>query len=259
MTAQAQNNSLVQPELLDTLLKLKADIFRSMNCVKIGSINKFDLTKKTAEVQILFKRIYPDAASPNGQTVASVPLLVDVPVVTLQGGGAALEMPISVGDQCLVFFSDRNIDAWFKNGAEAAPFDGRTHDLSDGIALVGVNALNGTLPDYVATEARLISGVSRLGVLKDGSMAFLRYSDTVIWSDSTGSHMNQGDATVEVKGGKVGIAGTGGTLLAALEGIIDVLKALLVQDPVSGPIPLTAGSIAALEAQKAILEGVLNS
>jgi hypothetical protein len=57
-------------------------------------------------------------------------------------------MPIAAGDQCLVLFSDRNIDSWFKTGGEAAPFDARCHDISDGIALVGVNALPSTMQAY---------------------------------------------------------------------------------------------------------------
>ena len=136
------------PGLGSVVRGLKSDIFKSLNCVKIGEIVSFDVSKKTATIQILFKRVLPD------NSIQSHPLLVDCPVVTIQGGGGAIEFPITAGDQCLVFFADRNIDAWFKAGGEAAPFDGRAHDLSDGIALVGVNALNGTLSDYVASAAR---------------------------------------------------------------------------------------------------------
>jgi hypothetical protein len=246
-------NPILDPDLTVAFQAFKLDIFRSLNCVKVGQITRFDPSLKTVEVQILFKRVLPDG------TIVSYPLLVDLPVVTLQGGGAALQMPISVGDQCLVFFSDRNIDAWFETGAENPPLNGRAHDPSDGFALVGVNAKTSALIAYATDEARLIAGLAKVGVKLDGSEAFVRYSDTRAWADSTGTHMQQGDALVEVKGGKVGIQGTGGTLLAALESTIDVIKALLVQDPVSGPIPLTAASIAALEAQKAVLEGVLNT
>ncbi len=214
-----RNDQLLTPKLADLMQSMRLDIFRSMNCVKPGQISSFNPTKKTAEVKVLFKRVLP-----SGET-AEYPLLVDCPVVTMQGGGAALQLPISAGDQCLLFFSDRNIDNWFQTGAEFPPANSRAHDISDGFALVGVNALNSTMPAYPTDKARLVMG----------------------------------EAEISVKGGKVGIAGAGGTLLAALEGILDVLKALTIQDPVSGPIPLTAASIAALEAQKAILEGVLNS
>jgi hypothetical protein len=134
---------LNEPELIDVLQSLKQDIFKSLNCVKIGKINSFDQTKKTATIQILFKRVMPDK-------VISYPLLVDCPVFTLQGGGGAIQMPIQAGDPCIVLFADRNIDNWYSNGSEAAPADLRCHHLNDGLAIVGINALTSTLPAYDA-------------------------------------------------------------------------------------------------------------
>ena len=144
-----QNKTLLDPTLYDVLLNFKNDIFRNFHCIKIGKINKFDSTKKTAEIQILFKRIMPN------ESIKSYPLLIDCPIITLQGNKGFLQMPIQQGDNCLVFFADRNIDSWFVNGSETAPFDSRTHSLSDGIALVGLNALTSTLPAYESNTVKL--------------------------------------------------------------------------------------------------------
>ena len=130
----------LEPPLIDLLREHARDILRSMNCAAVGRIESYDATKKTAEVHVLFKRMLPD-----GTTASYTPLL-DVPVVTMQGGGAYLQFPVSAGDQCLVVFADRNIDAWFKTGAEAIPYDARSHSLSDAVAVVGLDALNGTQP-----------------------------------------------------------------------------------------------------------------
>ncbi len=138
-------NSVLSPELLDAFGQLKLDITRTMNCVKIGSIQSFDRTKKTAQVQILFKRVLNDG------TQADYPILVDCPVFTLQGGGGAIQFPIAAGDNCLILFSDRNLDAWFSNGTASAPFDARCHDLSDGLCLVGINSLGSSLDAYQAS------------------------------------------------------------------------------------------------------------
>ena len=131
----------VDVQLLDVLKSLKAEIFSSLNCIKIGQITNFNPSKKSAEIQLLFKRVTPDQ-------VLSYTVLVDCPVFTLQGGGGSLRMPIAAGDTCIVLFADRNIDIWFSNGAEAAPANSRCHDLSDGIAIVGLNALSSDLDDY---------------------------------------------------------------------------------------------------------------
>jgi hypothetical protein len=154
-TSINESKTLLEPKLYDMLASLKQDIFRSMNCVKIGQIQTFDPSKKTAQVQILFKRVVPNADTADGSQIIDYPVLVDCPVFTLQGGGAALQMPIAAGDQCILLFADRNIDAWFKSGQAAAPFNARCHDMSDGIAIVGLNSLVSNLATYPADTLRL--------------------------------------------------------------------------------------------------------
>lgn len=204
----------IPPTMYETLQLLKRDIFVSMNAVKIGQINSFDPAKKTAEVQILFKGMRADG------TIFSNPQLVDCPVFTPQGGGAFLQLPIAAGDQCIVIFSDRNLDYWFQSGGESVPADERCHDLSDGIALVGVNALTSAMEAYDPEEAKF----------------------------------GYGEAVFGLKGGKLTMRNPTTDLLTLLLAFIDVLKTLST-DPGGGP--LNAGSIAALEAQKAFFQGLL--
>lgn len=72
---------------------------------------------------------------PDGSLVAeSLPLLVDVPVMFMRGGGVAITHPIKKGDECIVQFADRSIDGWYQSGGQQVTNDGRMHDLSDGFA-----------------------------------------------------------------------------------------------------------------------------
>jgi len=66
-----------------------------------------------------------------------LPVLQDVPVVFPRGGSCAMTFPLQAGDEVLVVFADRCIDAWWQSGGiqRAATF--RTHDLSDGFAIPG--------------------------------------------------------------------------------------------------------------------------
>lgn len=226
------DKTILPPELYDTLSNLKTDIFRSLNSVKIGKITIFDEVKKTAEVQILFKRILPD------QTIQSYPLLLNCPIFTLQGGGAAIQMPIAVGDHCLILFSDRNIDFWFKTSSEGAPFDSRCHDLSDGIALVGLNALTSDLEDYADDEVKLTYADSRISI-KDTGMIQILSSTT-------------GEVSIN-NSGLIKIASPATDLRTAIEGLIDVIKAITD----ANNVPLSSTSIAALEAYKIVFQGLL--
>lgn len=230
MTEALQSKTIIDPELSDVLALQKLDIFASLNCVKMGQVTAFDGAKKTATIQILFKRQLPDG------TAVSYPVLLDCPVFTLQGGGGFLQMPIAAGDQCIVLFSDRSIDNWFQNGTQAVPSSTRMHDMSDAIALVGINPLNSSLPTYPTNKV------------------VLSYMGSKFELTSTGwNFIGTGSAEIDLAGTIVTIKNNVTTLLTLLNGLITVIEGLQV----NGPIPLTAPSIAALEAYKLQLATLL--
>ena len=200
----------------DVLDNFTGEIFSNFNCVKVGKITKFDATKKTCEVQIMIRRDY-------GTSIQSWPLLIDCPVFTLNGGGAVVQMPIAAGDTCLVLFNDANIDNWFAAGVESDPMTLRKHDLSDGIALVGIESLASNLPAYAVDRARI------------------NYSGAEIGIKNTG---------------KVYIKNASTNLLTAMLSLITVLEAFAV-DPASHIA--NAATIAALEVVKSTLSELMDS
>ena len=103
-----------------------------------GLVTGFDPAAMTVSVQPAVQGSITgeDGKSQNCQ----MPLLVDVPVVFPCGGGFTLTHPIKAGDEALVVFSSRCIDGWWQGGQSAPPPDGRMHDLSDGIAIVGMRS-----------------------------------------------------------------------------------------------------------------------
>lgn len=166
--------SLQEPKLYDVLAALKTQILINLNCVKIGRIVTFYPATHTADVQILFRRVMKNGAT------ASYPTLLNCPVFTAQGGGASMQFPIAAGDTCIVLFADRNIDNWYLNGNEQPPIDGRLHDPSDGIVLVGLNwKTDTTIPPVSTTEARLI--------LSDGTTKVGLQSGKITVQNATGS------------------------------------------------------------------------
>lgn len=126
-------NDVLPPDLQNVLKDVKKDIFSSMNCVQIGKIESVDNSKQTVSVALQIKRLLSDDSS------VQIPVLVDCPYFVLSGGGAYIDMPIAAGDYCIVLFNDRDIDTWFDTGNVADPNSNRKHDLSDGIALIGIS------------------------------------------------------------------------------------------------------------------------
>lgn len=74
-----------------------------------------------------------------------LPEFVEVPVVTLQGGGSYTMHPIAVDDYCLLIISERCFDRWYSGQDYKDPLELRMHDYSDAIAIVGLNPLSSAI------------------------------------------------------------------------------------------------------------------
>jgi microcystin-dependent protein len=134
----------------------------SMSCVGIGTIQAFDATLQMASVSLNYKRVLKNAAmAPNNIDMVDVireyPLLVKCPVVFLGGGAGRLTFPVAVGDPCVLFFCDRDMDTWIETGiAINPPNSERTHNLTDAIALVGIRSNASPLSSFNTLIASLI-------------------------------------------------------------------------------------------------------
>ena len=117
-----------------------------------GIVVSFDPVKMTCSVQPAIQGVQSDPKTGNAKTV-NLPLLVDCPVIFPSGGGVSITFPIHAGDECLVVFASRCIDAWWQSGGIQPPMVYRMHDLSDGFVIVGPRS-----------QANLISGVSTSAV-----------------------------------------------------------------------------------------------
>lgn len=112
-----------------------------------GIIQSFDAASQTCVVQPATQVKVTDQ---NGvASWISLPLLLDVLVQFPSGGGVTITFPVTKGDECLVILASRCIDGWWQTGQITPQAELRMHDLSDGIALVGIRS-----------KPRLLSGIS---------------------------------------------------------------------------------------------------
>ena len=154
---EVTNNSgrVLEPDLRDVLVGLKREIKLEINCISLGTIKTFYPSTQTVDVIINYKKLYKAVTHVEnfqGQSqdkIVEYPMLFNCPVVIMKGGSGHLTFPITAGDTCLVLFSDRDIDTWFETGdTTQIPNSDRVHDLSDGIALVGIFSKANNLSDY---------------------------------------------------------------------------------------------------------------
>ena len=100
-----------------------------------GIIQSFDPELQTVSVQPAIKRIFKSISEDSQELIAmELPILINVPILYPRGGGFSLTFPISVGDECLLLFSERSIDRWHIFGGTNEPGAKRFHSLSDGIS-----------------------------------------------------------------------------------------------------------------------------
>ena len=162
----SKNTKREIPDLATLLNRKKAQTSSEINCISIGTIQSFDSVTQTATITLNFKRVIKGGKpleSPDNEAVdltINYPILVNCPVVFMNGGGGYLTFPIIPGDTCLVLFCDRDIDLWFTSGLTLAPNSDRMHDLSDGIALIGIKPLSGVISNYNTNGAQLLYGNS---------------------------------------------------------------------------------------------------
>lgn len=151
---------LVTPSLSEVFAMHAEDIGSKLRVAIPGSIVSYDATKRTASISIGENLVLND-----GTVVKIRAPLLDVPVMTIQGGGVHLGLPIAAGDECLVIFADFNIDAWHQAGGQQTPPDKRQHDISDGFAIVGPNSLAKALVTALtATEGGLATAATKVAI-----------------------------------------------------------------------------------------------
>lgn len=236
---------VIQPELPDVLLNFKQDIFSTLNCHMPGIIQSFDPDACTATVQPVFKRMLT-----NG-TIVSRPVIVDCPVIFPGGGGGRLTFPVAAGDQCLIFYSDRRIDEWVTSGNEELPADPRMHDMSDGIVLVGLDPTGDQGP--VPTDMVELSYQGSSFQITSTGWKFVGEGGAELDLDGDNVALKNGNAEIDLIAGIVTVKNMSTTLLTLMNQLLTAIEGIQV----TGNLPLTAPSVAALEVVRTQLATLL--
>ena len=148
-----------------------------------GIVQSFDPVVMTVTVQ---PAVAGRVTDETGKTSSvNMPLLPDVPVVFPGGGGFTLTFPVASGDECLVVFASRCIDAWWQSGGIGEPMEPRMHDLSDGFALVGVRSQPHRLSPAVHTgntQLRADDGSAYVEITPGGTVTAVGPSSVTVRS-----------------------------------------------------------------------------
>ena len=149
------------PDLSEVFERLKRDILKNLNCCKVATVVSFNpgvanQTPPTLNVKIA-QQVVTSVAPDGTKTFANYPVLENVPVWFMGGGGFSFTFPIAAGNECMLLFHDRDLDSWYFNGAGNPPNTPRLHDITDAIALVGLKSGPNALGGISTTSAQIRS------------------------------------------------------------------------------------------------------
>lgn len=155
------NQLSTTPDFTTTLQNAINNMASDLNCVKIGIIQEFYPENLTAQVLLSNKKLI--GLNPNGtQNIKDYPPIYSkvcycCPFVTY---------PIKKGDECVLLFSDRELETWFINGQTNGDKYPRMHDLTDAIAIVGIRSLPKMI-QILADCLNLFYGNSNIALSED--------------------------------------------------------------------------------------------
>lgn len=123
-------------DIIQVIKNACAQNAQKLNCMRIGIIKEFYPDSLTVKVLIANKKVIGQNPDGTQKVRDYAPIIAKVcyanPFCTF---------PITEGMECILLFSDREIESWFINGSVNPRGYERMHDLTDAVAIVGIRSL----------------------------------------------------------------------------------------------------------------------
>lgn len=130
------NYMTATPDLGAVLKYTNNSILQKLNCIKPAIVQSFDAESLTVNVQIAEKKII-------GINKDGTNKVADYPEIKAKICYACpfITYPIEQGQECLLLFSDREIESWFITGQAQTPSYTRMHSITDAFAIFGIRSI----------------------------------------------------------------------------------------------------------------------
>lgn len=162
-----------QIEFLNTFFNNK---LAEINTCLPAKIISYDYKNKKASVKPSINVVYNDGE------VLEMPIINNVPVLHPSTSKAKIIFPVSVGDSVVLIFAQRSLEEWLKNGNNSTPDDPRMFDLTDAIAILGLDPFSSSIDVNSSDELVIDCNQSRI-TMKPSSVVDIKA--TTINIDST--------------------------------------------------------------------------
>lgn len=129
------------------------NIMSQMKCAMPAIIESIDFTNQTLTAKPVTKM--KKVSNHGVVSDFDMPLIVDVPFQCYKGGNYYITVPIAVGDECLIIFTDVDFSAWWQNGGFQYAEHRFLHSYSNAIAIIGLNSEVNSIPNYSSTAVEI--------------------------------------------------------------------------------------------------------
>lgn len=153
-----------EPSLSDVISSAIEANRRTLRTGMPGIVQSYSKAKKVADVQPAIKGvIFTADGEPKYETL---PIVANVPVGWLRGGGASFQMKLVKGDSVWLLFSEAAMAVWRLTGQISEPGDLRMHDLSYACAIpcISPDAGANELPEVADDESAVLDGPDKLRI-----------------------------------------------------------------------------------------------
>lgn len=168
---------------------------RELHTCTPGIIDSFDPETKRAQIQPAIKRVLV-----NGD-LRDMPKLINCPLGLMRFGGFLISAPVKPGDECMLHFTERSLDAWLQFGDVRQPKDIRIHHESDAYFLPVHTSLKNTVTDYdpEGLVLRNDGNDQKITLSPDGNITIDSPGDVTV--NSSGNTVVNADGDCELNAG----------------------------------------------------------
>jgi len=159
------NLSTFTPEL-STVIRANIDsVLMDANFCLPGKITAYDPDTQYADVEVQLLQKFTDGS------LIPFPVIPHVPVKQLRsnGGKTFIHMPLVIGDDVILVFSQRSLDNWKTSGGMTDPDDPRKFNITDAFALIGGSAIPDAFTPSTDDSIEIVNGESSLIISPDGT------------------------------------------------------------------------------------------
>lgn len=147
-----------------------------INTTQLGMITAVSDDSKTCTVLLANKRNFQGKVEDQAE-------LLEVPIFYPSVGGFVITLPIKdyLPCPCMILFAQRSLDKWIGGeGENSHTEDSRMHDISDGMAFVGMSAKSIDNINSKNFEVRSWDGKSKFEFSEDGKFRFTNGSEELL-------------------------------------------------------------------------------